>query len=165
MSEHAFQILLVVVGGLIGLVSSLIAAWLTSRRAAVHHRKDRVARIHELIGTRCALRGSDPQEEEEVWSEWLKTNDASRLDRVAFMVGFFETNTMQLQKVLQECSNRETMLADAEAEKVTLQREVDFLVQEKDALESKRDALETQKRQLEEKANPGTSSQNVAPME
>lgn len=145
MSEHTFQILLVVAGALI----SLVTVWLTSVQARAHHRKDRLARIHELIGKRCALRGSDPLEEEEVWSKWLKTKDASRLDRIAFLAGFVEINSMQLQEIIQAGSRQQAMLAETEAATANLQREVNRLMQERDALESEKNALESKKDALE----------------
>lgn len=165
MTEHAFQIVLVATGALIGLASSLLAVWLTSLQAKVRHRRDRLAHIHELIGKRCALRGSDPQEEMDVWSKWLKTKDALRSDRIAFMAGFLETNNVELQEVIQERSRRQAMLAEAEAETAKLQRELDRLTEEKvtleltkSALKSKKEALEAQKSQLEQSDRPSQVS-------
>ncbi len=150
MSEHAFQIVLIAVGGLIGFGSSLAAAWLASHHANTRHRKDRLARIHELMGIRCALRDSDPREEEAVWSKWLKTNDARKLDRIAFMAGFFETNNMQLKELIEERSIQQVRVAEAEAKTAKLQQELDDLMVKRDALASKKAALESEKQQLDQ---------------
>ncbi|MBD8899683.1 hypothetical protein [Rhodanobacter sp. DHG33] len=151
MNEHTFQIALVATGALIGLASSLLAVLLTSHQAKVRHRKSRLAHIHELIGKRCALRGSDPQEEMKVWSKWLKTKDASRLDRIAFMTGFVETNNIQLQEIIQANSAQQAILAESETETARLRQKLDQLIEERAAQESMKSALESKKGILEAK--------------
>jgi hypothetical protein len=134
MNDHTFQILLVVAGGAIGLLGSLLSSWLTWRYAKERMRRERISGVHELIGQRCALRDTFPSTSEmDSWKNWFELG-ARNVDQVAFMKGFLQTNNIQLGEILEDTKRNEAILEKAKAEIVELEAKVDGLKEQRSSL-------------------------------
>ena len=132
MNDGAWQLALVIAGGIVALASSLVTTWLTSRLSDRKRLKEKRERIHEMHGTRRALL-RDSDDTDEAFENWFKLC-ASDPAKVSFMLGYIEKGNSQIESLNERFESAKEVTGNLISERAELAEKIATLEAKKKLL-------------------------------